>query len=323
MKFCMISGANFNGKMTGGYMNGVFDWVRVFDGEHRCIINIRDDKTVLNEYDVVLMVDADRYLDDAIQIATLCDCKTVFCPEATISAYTAFEFDHQKLFYELLSVVDLIGAFEEDRIQWYESLWDTPAFFMHTPISEEIVSGRMRQVDKEDRVLICCNLGMDKQHAKTNLITSLGVMRRVKHPCLLCEVVPDQIRFLTETMGIESMDVVTRLPWTDYTEHIVGPSKLMLNPSDMIGTSRNAIMGAACGTPVIGNMHSHTQARLFPKLSTYIYDVDKMAELIERLYSDSTFYQGVCDYAFEHVDHYSESNALKRFVEALDRIGVR
>jgi len=320
MKFCIVSGSNFNGKLTCGYMNGIFDWARIFDGTHRHIGDIRDDKTVLNEFDVVLLVDADRYLDDAVQIAKNCTCKTVFCAEGTISSYTAFEFDHQRIFHELLSEVDLIGAFEEDRIPWYESLWDTPAFFMHVPISGELLAGTMPVAAQRDQVLACCNLGLDKQHAKTNLITSLGVIRKVGHPCLLCEVVENQVWFIAEKMGVEQMQTISRIPWNHYIQHVLGPSRMLLNPSDMIGTSRNAIFGAGCGTPVIGNMHSHTQARLFPALSTYIYDTKTMVELAERLYDDQAFYDSVCAYAIEQAQYYSEANAKARFIAALEGI---
>ena len=320
MKFCMVSGAEFDGKITSTYMNGIFDWPAIFGGDHRYILSIRDNKKVLNDYDVVLLVDADRYLDDAIQIAKYCECKTVFCAEGTINAYTQFEFDHQRLFYQLLAEVDLIGALEEDRIPWYESLWNTKVFFMHTPISDEILSGRKRITEKKDRVLVCCNLGMDKQRTKTNLITSLGVIRKTGKPCLLCEVPENQVWFFVEEMGIKQLDHISRLPWGDYLKHILGPSKLLLNPSDMIGTSRNAIMGAACGTPVIGNMHSHTQKRLFPKLGTYIYDTNAMVELVERLYDDPEFYKEVCDYALEQAQYYSMENSKKRFMDALESL---
>jgi len=315
MKFCMLSGADFNGKVTA-HSNNIFDWPRLFGGEHRSILSVRENKEVLDEYDVVLFVDCDRYIEDAIQIAKHQDCKTIFCPEGTINYFTKMPFDHQRLFYELLQEVDLIGAFEEDRIPWYESLWDTPAFFLHVPITDKVINAPKQT--KTDRILVCCNLGMDQQRYPTNVITSLGVIKAVKKPCLLCEPVENQVWFFKDIMGIENLDTVSRIAWDHYLEHIVAPSVVMLNPSDMIGTSRNAIFGAGCGTPVIGNMHSHTQARLFPHLGTYIYDSKRMIELTMALYTDQSFYEDVCDHAAEEVSYYSEENTKARFLEALE-----
>lgn len=321
MKFCMVSGLDFNGKFTGKHQDCIFDWVTVFDGVHRSNISIRDNLAEMNEYDVVLLVDADRYLEDAIKIAEDCTCKTVWCAEGTIGRYMALPFAHWKLFHHLLQRVDLIGAFEEDRIPWYRSLWpDTKVFFMHTPASDELLSGRLRSREKVkvDRILVCCNLGFGPPHVRTNLITSLGVIRRIGRPCLLCEIQEEHARFIAKEMDIPNLSFIVRVHYAKYMTRIIGPSVMLLNPSDLIGTSRNAIVGAGIGTPVIGNMHSHTQQRLFPELGAYIYDTEKMVELASRLYEGGQFYREICDRALEAAQYYSRENARRRFEEALE-----
>jgi len=321
MKFCMLSAAEWSGKFTG-CGNDIFDWISVFDGEHRGVCASRaKNHEELNEFDVVLMVDVDRYLEDAIQIADECSCKTVFMAEGTIDRYTAMSFDHQKFFFRVLQKVDLIGALEENRMSWYNALWpETKTFFMHCPMSEAVIDGSARVAQKEDRVLACCNLGFGKPHTKTNLITTLGVIKKTGKRLLMCEVPEDQLQFIAEEMGLGEFGYVSRVPWDAYLRKVVAPSKLMLNTSNMIGTSRNAIFGAGCGTPVIGNMHSHTQQRLWPRLASHVYDVDTMAKLVDQLYTDEAFYSDVCAYALEGAQFYSRENAKKRFEEALEGI---
>jgi len=321
MRFGMISGADWDGKFTG-CGNDIFDWISVFEGEHRGVIASRaKNHEGLNEFDVLLMVDVDRYLDDAIQIADECSCKTVFMAEGTIDRYITMQFDHQKLFFRLLQKVDLIGALEENRMSWYNSLWpETKTFFMHCPMSDAVINGSARVAQKEDRVLACCNLGFGIPYNKTNLITTLGVIKKTGKKLLMCEVPEDQLHFISDDVGITEYSYVGRSPWEHYLRTVVAPSKLMLNTSNMIGTSRNAIFGAGSGTPVIGNMHSHTQQRLWPKLATHVYDVDTMAQMVERLYTDDAFYEDVCAYALEGAQFYSRENAKKRFEEALEGI---
>lgn len=318
-KFAAVSGSSFKGRLTRCSYN-IFDWISVWDGVHYPIDEIRANKQELNQYDIVLFLDADRYLDDALVIARQCTCKTIFYAEGTINTYVSLPFDAQRAFYELLGAVDLVGALEENRMQWYEALWDTKTFFMHTPIPQDVIDGKYRNQHKEDQILICCNLGMDEIRYPTNLISSLGVMRNTKRPCVLCEVPPNQVWFFVEKMGVELLSYTTRIDFERYLSKLVAPSRVMLSPSTIIGTSRNAIMGAGCGTPVIGNRDSHTQMKLWPKLGVNIYDIKTMKNLVDRLYEDEKFYKEVCDYAFEQLPHYSLENAKKRFMEAIETL---
>ncbi len=319
MKLCMVSGADFDGNFVSGHMDCMFDWVSVFNGVHRSIASIKEDIHQLDEYDVVMLVDADRFLDDANNIALECSCKTIFVPEGTIYRHLRTPFGNYEKFHRLLQNVDLIGAVEEDRIPWYESIWDTKVFFMHTPASDRLLSGNIKEKVKVklERILICCNLGFGEPYTQTNLPTSLGIVKKTGKEALLCEIPPDHAKFMVKEFGIEKIRYMGRSPYLFYMQEVIGPSKLLLNPSELIGTSRNAIVGAAVGTPVIGNMHSHTQQRLFPDLCSYIYDTNKMVDLVNRLYEDPIFYKDVCDRAFEEVQYYSKANAKKRFEEAV------
>lgn len=319
MKFALISEANFRGKVTG-YKNNIFDWIRIWDGEHYPYLDIQGKWEILDKYDVVMLGDVDRRLEDVLSIIRNCKCKKIFYPEGTIQIFTRLPFDHQRLFYELLEKVDLIGAVEENRMQWYESLWKTKVFFLQAPTSPKILKGAYKSKTKADYVLVCCNLGMDETRYQTNLISSLGVLRKTGKKGFLCEVQNNQVWFFKEKMNVNIVGYSSRLELDGYLTQLVMPAKVILNPSGIIGTSRNAIIGAGCGTPVIGNRDSHTQMRLFPELGTYIYDVKKMAELVNRLYEDDKFYKEICDYAFSKLDYYSIENAKKRFEDAVNGV---
>lgn len=314
MKFAVISCANFNGKYKKPTYD-IFNWCYVLDAMHYYVLDIRDNISVLNNYDVVIFLDVDRYLDNAIQICQECTCKTVFFPEGTIQIYLKMPFDHQKLFYELLQSVDLIGAAEENMVDWYETVFSTKAFFMHIPITDDFIKGSYRNMPKRDVVMVCCNLGMDQERHKTNLITSLGILRKLGKKCILCDVQKEQIPFFKEKMGVNVVSCVGRASVDEYLKGM-RQSVCLLAPSAIIGTSRNAIAGAAVGTPVIGNRDSHTQQRLWPALGTYIYDTEEMISLVNQLYEQKDFYNQCCDYAFEELQFYSTENAKKRFMDA-------
>ena len=97
----MISEATFKGKVTN-VNNNVFDWIHVFDGDHFQYKDVIGHYDMLDDYDAVIFVDADRRLVDAASIALECKPKTIFYPEGTIQTYLHMPFDHQRMFHDLL-----------------------------------------------------------------------------------------------------------------------------------------------------------------------------------------------------------------------------
>lgn len=315
-KFAIISCANWRGKVKNSTAN-IFDWLLMWDGDHVPHEELNKDITALDNYDICLLLDADRYLDLAIKIAKESKCKTIFYAEGTLQTYLRMPFQHQEKFYELLQHVDLVGTLEEDLVQWYEAVAGAKAFFMHTPTSDDMVSGRYRKIPKQGFILVCCNLGMDNERHQTNLISSLGVLKKTDKFGVLCEARPEQMGFYRNVMKVKAQGFCRLHPFF-YVVKLVAPAKILLSPSAIIGTSRNAIVGAATGTPVIGSRDSHTQNKLWPKLARYRYDVKGMSELVNRLYDDEVFYKEVCEYAFSQLPYYSVESTKRRFLEAVE-----
>ena len=141
-------------------------------------------------------------------------------------------------------------------------------------------------------------------------------MKKANVNCVMVEVEESHAEFVSNFFGI-NIKVSRRVDMTMYADVFVSTSLCLLNLSDIIGTSRNAIVGAGCGTPVIGNIRSHTQRRLFPDLAVDPLDVEKIAGLIKRLIEDKEYYAHVCVQAKEKLPYYSTENALRRFSEAV------
>ena len=319
MKFSMVSGAAFTGKISGEPDN-VFGWISALDGYHFHINKIRDNFSPLYEFDAVLMVDVSRWADDALRLVSKkSKAKFIFYPEAGDEMYFRQAFEKQKLYCEILKEVDLIGCADEDWIDFYNSLFGNKAFFMHVPMSKSVMTCEYWRdwQSKNDTVLVCCNLGMDENRYVTNLIKCFAAIRRSQVNVYFVGLPEDHAEFLHSFFKIDFGFVSSYMTAPQYVDKYVSRHLCLLNLSDLIGTSRNSIVGASCGTPVIGNIKSHTQRRLFPDLAVDPLNTEKISMLIQKLIKDKEYYAHVCAQAKEKLPYYSTENALRRFNEAL------
>jgi len=324
MKFAIISDSQFNGKIATGMNGNIFDWAVLFKGWHFWIHDVKKDFSRLDEFDVILMVDVSRWFVLAIEMMEVAKKpKYVFYPEGGEDVYFRGTFEEQRYGCEIFRRVNLIGCADEDWIEFYNTLFGNKAFFMHVP-TPDFISNCTYWRDwqsKTDDVLLCCNLGMDWDRSKTNLLKSVAAIKKAKVNCMMVEIPESHASFISGFFGINTK-ISRRVDMKTYADRFVARSLCLLNLSDIIGTSRNAIVGAGCGTPVIGNIKSHTQRRLFPDLAVDPIDTKKISELIRKLISDKEYYAHACIQAREKLPYYSMENALHRVNEAVKSKGV-
>lgn len=319
MKFAMVSDAQFNGRMTS-ISGNVFDWGTYLEGQHFWIHDVKKDWTRLNEFDVVMILDLKRWLDLSLEMMDVAQNPLyLFYPEGGDDIYFSMTFEEQKRMFRILKRVDLIGCADERWIDFYNSLFGDKAFFMHVPMPDVVTEYRYwrNYQNKSNDVLLCCNLGLDELRYKTNLINMIAVIKKSGVRCTMVEIDTACSEFVS---GFFDM-IITYSPRVDmvtYMDRFVSRHLCLLNLSDIIGTSRNAIIGASCGTPVIGNIRSHTQKRLFPGLAVDPLDIEGAANRIKRLIEDKYWYSKVVDFAKAELPYYSKESAMNRLKTAIE-----
>ena len=315
LNFAMVTADTTCGEAQGfltGDMWNMYYWLHMFKkGYHYSFDYFKDETKIaeLNNYDIVMFSGNDGHLNDIIKIAERIRAVTIFFPEGDISLY------HDKAIhpetYRAWDACSVVSCVEEDKIPFYEALTHSVVKFLHVPVPETFCNGGFHsgEFNKTNDILIYGD------NNPNNPIVALAIARQLNLPVAITALPAETIEFIKGYFGIRVSRHMGKLSQVEYLQQWVAPSKVIIYPTRWIGTARQVISGALCGTPVIGNRDSHTQKRLFPMLGTYIYDIEKMCELTERLYTDARFYKDCCDFAFEQVKFYSEKSAIRRMID--------
>jgi len=314
LKFAIVSADSFCGPMrAGGGDFCMYDWSRMFEiCYHYSASYLSNNFSELDKYDLVFLTGHTGYLPNCKFIAENTKAKTIWFPEGDVSLYNdRFNFDAYIGSWDACS---MIGIVEEDKIPFYQALTKSKVFFMHVPIQEDLINGLFYKdlSQKNNDILIYGD------NNPNNPVVAFAVAKLLNKPISTTVIPEEAINFIKNRYNISVSRASGKISQIEYLANWVSNSRVMLYPTRWIGTARQNISGAMCGTPVVGNRDSHTQKRLFPKLGTYIYDIEGMCELVNRLYEDPVFYKENVDYAREAVKFYSEENALNRLLQAYE-----
>lgn len=318
LKFAMVTAdartSSFEESMSGDFWS-MYTWGTLFEKNmHYSYSYIKDNYKELDKYDIVMFSGHPNFLSQIISLALNTKAVTIFFPEGDISFY------HDRAIcpevYKAWDACSIFGMVEEDKYSYYSSLTKSSVYFLHIPVQEPLVNGYffLPRNYKNGDILVYGD------NNPNNPLTALAVARRLKKSVTSTELSPLGVDFARDYLGVKFSRVMEKCDQAQYLQEYVAQSRVLVYPTRWIGTSRQSISGAICGTPVVGSRDSHTQQRLFPQLCTKIYDVDTMCSLVERLYTDTSFYDDCTKYAFDAVKFYGSSMALQRLLAAYEEV---
>lgn len=295
-----------------------FQWISIFDGIHLSYHNLREeDNSYLKDFDVVMLSGHLNYMSDIVRIGKfLKDSNTItmFYPEGSAQLYDNSINGYHKEYYDAWNACDIFSAAEEDKISYYKAFVsnETLVKFIHVPITREMEESQFMvpRFYKSNGVMV---------YGDNNPNHPLIAMACAKNMKSKPEIIGVDLRrkeypeVFNDTRILET----TKLAAYPYMR-LFGRSIVHFYPTEWIGTARQVITCAATGTPCIGNRDSHTQQRLFPELGKYIYDIDGMVELADRLCGDEKFYCRIVDQAFHNMQFYNLQNTTERFMSAVN-----
>lgn len=324
MKFALISThgihkAQIKLNCREGDCTSFLSWVHELNGFHFNYLELqKEDDSYLKDFDLVMMSGDCKHIVDIIKIAKMLkdsNAVSMFFPEGSAQLYENSIRGFHKEYYEAWNACDILSIVEEDKESYYKAFVtaETLVKFIHVPITQGMANGSHlvpRNFKQKGVVVYGDN---NPNHPLIAMVAAklsgLGV--------LAVELGDDATnREVFNVTGANGQwtGKMTQAMFLNY----LGSSLIHFYPTEWIGTARQVISCAAVGTPCIGNMHSHTQHRLFPELETWIYDIDKMFYLAERLMLDNSFYETVCQKAFKEMQFYNLENTTKRMTDAYE-----
>lgn len=317
LKFALVTACPSNGPidtvMHGDFWN-MYYWMRLFNvNYHYCYNDLKDNYAELDKYDVVMFSGDSAYIEKISYLASKTKAITIWFPEGDISLYHEARFGGiSQTIYQAMNACSVVAVVEEDKVNFWQSLLYKPVRFLHIPVPDGIIRGgfRVGEFLKTQDILIYGD------NNPNNPIVPVSVAKMLKRPVAITQLTDSEINCIRNYFGVAVTRSSPKVGQFEYLRDWVAPSRIMIYPTRWIGTARQVISGAACGTPVIGNRDSHTQKRLFPMLGVYNYDLDRIMELATRLYEDVDFYKDCCSYAFRELEFYSVKNAVNRFIDA-------
>ncbi len=323
MKFALVSqdkshGVRFWMNPESTDATSFMNWVNVWQGYHFCFDKLREDMSVLKDFDVVMMSGNPYNFKDIISIANYLketQAISMFYPEGSTQLYDNSINGFHAAIYDAWNACDVLSIVEEDKASYYKAFIrsNTIVRFIHVPLREEMEQG---------------NFLIPYIHKKKNLAMVYGD-NNPNHPLI---AIAAAVQSGMEIAGVDIdrgkiKDIANLFPGVLFHSssklaqypflRALSRCFLQFYPTEWIGTARQQIACAVTGTPCIGNHDSHTQRRLFPELGCDIYDIDRMVYFAEKL-KDSRFYSEVARKAFEGVQFYSLANTKERFMHAVE-----
>lgn len=300
--------------IMGDFWN-MYYWLNVFKGDHISYHYASSNKGCLDKYDVVMFSGHNAHFNKLSSILDWYKGISIFFPEGDISLYHDSGIIEDA--YRLMSRCSITGIVEEDKVSFYKTAVKSHVAFLHVPVPGRLIEGFYfgKWEHKNNDILVYGD------NNPNNSLIPLLVARKMKKPVSITAMSDSNVEFAKSYLGVDVRRLEKKVDQCDYLGEWVKVSKLIIYPTRWIGTSRQMISGAICGTPVIGTRDSHTQQRLFPALAVKNYDIDIMCELADKLYNDKEYYERVVKYAFNEVKFYSQENAKQRLYDALSAVG--
>lgn len=325
MKFALISTHNVHKAQVKldcreGDCTSFLSWVHNLNGFHFNFEELRkEDHSYLKDFDLVMMSGHPNYINDIIKIAWMLkdsNAVSMFYPEGSAQLYENSIRGFHKEYYEAWNACDILSIVEEDKVEYYKSFVtpETLVKFIHVPITDAMASGSLfvpRRFKQNVAVIYGDN---NPNHP---LIALAAAKRSGIRPMTIECGDRNNNEDVFKSVGIKDGLWTGKMTQATFMAYL-GRSIVHFYPTEWIGTSRQAIACAAVGTPCIGNMHSHTQHRLFPELETWIYEVDKMADMAQKLLDLPQFYERIALSAFNEMQFYNTENTTARMVKSYE-----
>lgn len=323
MRFALVSqdpahGAQFRINPNEGDATGFMNWVDVWKGYHFSFGKLREDKSILRQFDVVMFSGNPHNFQDIIDICEFLKpykVVTIFYPEGSAQLYDNTINSFSPIIYEAWNACDIFSVAEEDKLDYYRAFLSsgTIARFIHVPMREEMDAG----------------IFFTPQNLKDKNVALVYGDNNPNHPLIAIAAATSRHLDIVavdadrgKAAGLQKVFPNTR--FAHYPKLGAYPFLALMSrcfvsfyPTEWIGTARHQISCAVTGTPCIGNHDSHTQRRLFPTLGCDIYNVRMMGDYFDRLRKPE-YYDQVADYAREQVQFYSLGNTKARFMSAVN-----
>ena len=322
-KMALVTADTRDGFITtpmGDHWN-MYYWANVLQAYHLSYETLRANPSRLDEFDWAICSGHPQYLETLLEVAEQSKCRIAFFPEGDVSLYhdRVRCAGAEQFIYRIWNSVDFVAVVEEDKIPFYELFTHVPVKFIHVPVPKRLVRGDyfVGVQGKSRDLLIYGDNNPNNPHI------AFGVARRLRLPVSVTAVPITDVEFYGRYFGVSIARASEKTDQDDYLRHWMGPSRVCIYPTNWIGTSRQVIAGAACGTPVVGNRDSHVMKRLFPELGVYNYDVRRIIELVTKLYADDEYYRSIVERSRSALEFYSEKNALGRLLLAMEYTELR
>lgn len=295
---------------------GFMQWIGLWRGIHLSYKAIREeDKSYLKQFDVVMMSGHLNHIQDIIDIAKyLKDSNTVtmFYPEGSTQLYDNSVNGYHYEYYEAWNACDILSIVEEDKAEYYRKFVteETLVRFIHVPITMEMSSSLFFKTKKEKQPHSMVVYGDNNPN---HPLIALACANHTGYSVDGVELRDKDFSRTFPKLQIRHYPKLGQFPYLRLLQN----SYLNIYPTEWIGSARQQIACAVVGTPCIGSRDSHTQQRLFPDLTTNIYDVERIISLMWELENTTGFYKKVADYARAKLEFYDMGHTLRRFVSAV------
>ena len=321
MKFALITADpshknSFVINPESGDATGFMQWVGIWRGIHLSYTALlEEDKNYLKDFDVVMMSGHLNHIQDIIDIAKfLKDSNTItmFYPEGGTQLYDNSVNGYHHEYYEAWNACDILSIVEEDKTAYYRKFVtdETLVKFIHVPITMEMSSSLFFTTRKEKEPQTMVVYGDNNPN---HPMIAMAIANHLGYSVAGVELRDKDFSRTFPNLKIRHYPKLGQFPYL----RLLQRSFLNCYPTEWIGSARQQIACAVVGTPCIGSRDSHTQQRLFPKLGTYIYDVEAQIALAWELEHNLKFYEDVARYAREGLEFYDMGHTLRRFVDAV------
>lgn len=296
-----------SGKTPRNYANmrTEFAWFVAQDADHNNILSLQTLPD--NAYDVGIVIIPKKVtnfmnFDIVSSLKRVCK-KYAFMQEGPSWYFQDLPIDQSFWFFNVMANADFVLAHNDCDKEYYEGLlgkkcYINPTLMIETPIN----SSNVTPIESRKNIIIGGNLV--RWYGGFN---SFIVAQEAG-----CEIYAPRMGRMDKME--ELVDNLKHLPYAEWAEWISMLSSfkyaIHLNPNSIGGTF--SLNCAYLGIPCIGNINSNTQRICFPDLSVLPDDIKKSKELLNRLVTDSKFYNECSSKAMQL---YQENFAEAKYLE--------
>jgi hypothetical protein len=310
MKVAIFTEMGFTGKIPRNHTNmrTEFAWAVVLDATFHPMADISN---ISESYDLGILIipkNVTSYVNTNIvsEMKRFCK-KTSFMQEGPSWYYQSLPLVEQLWFLDQMDAVDIVFAHNDIDRTYYHGLLNKAVYINPTLMIDDLIKD-LPSVERAN-VIIGGNIGrwyggIDSIRVAAAFDTDLYAPQMGRMHKLELQI--EEIKHLPYTEWLGWMNQLNNFK---YAVH--------LNPNSIGGTFN--LNCAYLGIPCIGNKDSNTQRICFPKLSVDHRDLLKAIELVNRLKTDTEFYNDVSDEAKRNYEMYFSEQSYKDGWELIKR----